>query len=52
MAGIAPQLRKTALEPAALEVVLELALDVSRRDRTLRRQVGFERGIIVLDKLV
>ena len=33
------------LEPAALEVLLELALDVHRQLRALGRQLGLERGV-------
>jgi hypothetical protein len=40
------------LEAAALEVVLELLLDIRRQGRALRRQVGLEGGIVFLDKLV
>jgi hypothetical protein len=44
--------QKTVLEAAALEVILELPLDIPRQDRALGRKMGLERGIAFLDKLV
>ena len=43
---------ETVLEAAALEVVLELLLNIPRRDGALRREVGLERGIIFLEILL
>jgi hypothetical protein len=40
------------LKAAALEVILELLLNIPRQDRALRRQVSLEGGIVFLDKLI
>jgi len=50
--GLAAHPQETLLEPAALEVILELLLDIPRQGPTLLRQVGLERGIVFLDKLI
>ena len=50
--GVATHPQETILEPAALEVVVELLLDIRRQGRTLSCQVGLERGIVFLHKLV
>jgi hypothetical protein len=39
-------------QPAALEVVFEFPLDIAGQAATLRFQVGLERRIVFLDKLV
>jgi hypothetical protein len=44
--------REPLLKPPALEVILELLLGIPRQFAALVRQVGLERGIAVLDKLV
>jgi hypothetical protein len=40
------------LEAAALEVIPELTLDISRRLRARRRQVRHERRVVVLNELI
>ncbi len=52
MTSLAPNPQKTVLEAPAFEVLVELALDIARQCRSLSRQVGLERGIVVFDKLI
>jgi hypothetical protein len=52
MTGIAAHAQETVLETPALEVVLELLLNISRQGIPLRRQVRLERRIVFLDDLV
>jgi hypothetical protein len=52
MARITAHPQETVLEPAALEVVLELLLDIPGQGHTPCHQVGLERRIVFLDKLV
>jgi hypothetical protein len=52
MTDVAAHSQEPVLKAAALEVILELLLHIPRQDRALRRQVGLERGIIFLDKLI
>jgi len=52
MATVAAHPQKTVLETPALEVFLELLLNISRQVRALRRQVRLERGIVFLDELI
>jgi hypothetical protein len=51
MATIAADAEKAVLETAALEVLLELLLDIRRQAPALGRQVRFERGVIFLNEL-
>ena len=52
MTGVTTHPQKAVLQPAALEVVFKFLLDIAGQRRTLRFQVGFERRIVFLDKLV
>ena len=44
--------QETVLKAAAFEVGLELALEIAWQCRSLRRQAGLERGIVVIDELI
>ena len=49
---VATHPQKPALKTAAFEVCLELTLNIRRQFRAMCRQLGLERGIVFLDKLV
>ena len=51
MTGVAAHPQEAVLKAAALEVILELLLNIPRQDRALRRQVSLEGGIVFMDKL-
>ena len=50
MATVATHPQEAMLKAAALEVVLELPLDIRRQILVLRRQMRLERRVILLDK--
>jgi hypothetical protein len=50
--AVATHPQKTVLEAAALEVCLELPLDIAGQRRTPRRQLRLEFGIVFFNKLV
>jgi len=52
MAAITAHPQEPVLEPPALEVVLELLLNIPGQGRALGRQMDLERGVVFLDKLV
>jgi hypothetical protein len=52
MARITAHPQEPVLKAPALEVVLELLLDIPRQFAALLRQMGLERGVVFLDKLV
>ena len=52
MTGIAAHAQETMLETPALEVFLELLLNISRQGIALRHQVRLERGIVFVNDLV
>lgn len=52
MTSFAAYPQKSGLETPALEVVLELLLQVYQQVRTPRRQVRLEHGIVFLDELI
>lgn len=52
MASITAHPQETVIEAPAVEVLLEFPLDIPRHCRALCRQMGLERGVVFLDKLV
>jgi hypothetical protein len=52
MSGLADDPQETVLEPATLEVVLELALDLVGQAPTLGRELGLELRVALFDELV
>jgi hypothetical protein len=52
MAALAAHPQETVLQSPALQVVLEFLLDIPRQEGALGRQLGLERGVVFLDKLV
>jgi hypothetical protein len=52
MAALAAHPQETVLEAPALEVVLELLLDIPRQGRALCRQIRLERGIGFLNESI
>ena len=52
MTSIAAHAQETMLETPALEVFLELLLNISRQGIALRRQVRLERRIVFLNELI
>jgi hypothetical protein len=51
-AALAAHAQEAVLETTAREVILELALHLPRQFAALRRQMGLERRVVFLDKLV